>query len=180
MSRIGRVPLKIPEGVVCALEGRVLSVKGRGQSLSFSIARELDAFIDSNLVSIKVREDVMASPFVSKIHGTTCRIVANMIKGIADGFEKKIELIGVGYKADLQGKTLKLSLGYSHDIFYALPEGISIVMEKPTVFSIKGFDKQKVGQVAAELKSYRPPEPYKGKGVRIVGEFIRRKEGKSK
>jgi large subunit ribosomal protein L6 len=115
------------------------------------------------------------------MYGTLCRNIANMIRGVSQGFEKKIELVGVGYKADLQNQTtLKLSLGYSHDIMYTIPEGITIQMDKPTAFKILGTSKQKVGQTASEIIRYRPPEPYKGKGVRIPGQFLRMKEGKSK
>ncbi len=181
MSRLGRIPIKIPSKVECSLKDGCIVIKGEKGILGCPIP---DGF-EVNITSESLKVDFIKSPVLdnksSSLYGTLCRTLSNMILGVSTGFEKKLELVGVGYKADLQqGKILKLSLGYSHDILYSLPEGISIVMEKPTLFKILGICKQKVGQVAAEIIRFRPPEPYKGKGVRIPGQFLRMKEGKAK
>lgn len=179
MSRIGRIPLKIPEGTQLQVQDHAIFVTGPKGSLKTSFSKDFLVDVGNGEVRISAKEDASCKN-ISAMHGTLCRNVANMLTGVSQGFEKKLELVGVGYKADLQGSKLKLALGYSHDIFYAIPDGITIVMEKPTLFKILGADKQKVGQTAAEIIRYRPPEPYKGKGVRVPGQFLRMKEGKSK
>lgn len=177
MSRIGKQPVLVPSGVDITLNGNAVAVKGpKG---------ELNAVLN-DLVSIeKNDEGVLISPkdksqSARSFWGLSRSLVANLIAGVSEGFEKKLELVGVGYRAQVQGQKLKLSLGFSHDVDYPLPEGIKAECPSQTEITISGIDKQKVGQVAAEIRSYRKPEPYKGKGVRYVGEYIFRKEGKKK
>ena len=181
MSRLGQIPIKIPSKVECSLKDGRIFVKGEKGVLESPIPDGFRVNIGTDALKVDFIKSSELDGKSSALYGTLCRTVSNMILGVSAGFEKKLELVGVGYKADLQqGKVLKLSLGYSHDIFYSLPEGISVVMEKPTLFKILGICKQKVGQVAAEIIRFRPPEPYKGKGVRIPGQFLRMKEGKTK
>lgn len=177
MSRIGKQPVLVPSGVDITLNGNAVAVKGpKG---------ELNAVLN-DLVSIEKNDDgVLISPkdksqSARSFWGLSRSLVANLIAGVSEGFEKKLELVGVGYRAQVQGQKLKLSLGFSHDVDYPLPEGIKAECPSQTEITISGIDKQKVGQVAAEIRSYRKPEPYKGKGVRYVGEYIFRKEGKKK
>jgi len=184
MSRIGRISLKIPLGVEFQVGTKEVVARGVKGALKNPIPTGFDILVDGETIKVNVKNSLKSSDLdkkTSSLYGTFCRNISNMIQGVSKGFEKKIELVGVGYKADLQSTSiLKLSLGYSHDIFYDIPEGITIQMEKPTAFKILGASKQKVGQTAAEIIRYRPPEPYKGKGVRIPGQFLRMKEGKSK
>jgi len=184
MSRIGRISLKIPEGVVFEVGQKEITAIGSKGVLKNTLPSGFDVIIDGMIINVLVQGVVKTSQLdkkTSSLYGTLCRNISNMLQGVAHGFEKKLELVGVGYKADLQSSAiLKLSLGYSHDILYNIPEGITIQMEKPTAFKILGANKQKVGQTASEIIRYRPPEPYKGKGVRIPGQFLRMKEGKSK
>lgn len=184
MSRIGRISLNIPSGVTFDVGQKEVTASGSKGILKNHLPSGFDIVIEGNILKVVVKGDIKTSNLdkkTSSLYGTLCRNIANMLQGVAQGFEKKLELVGVGYKADLQSSSvLKLSLGYSHDILYQIPEGITIQMEKPTVFKILGANKQKVGQTASEIIRYRPPEPYKGKGVRVPGQFLRMKEGKSK
>jgi len=184
MSRIGRISLNIPSGVVLDINQKEIVASGAKGILKSAVPSGFDILVDEKTIKIVVKGSLKSSNLdkkTSSLYGTLCRNISNMIQGVDRGFEKKLELVGVGYKADLQNNSiLKLSLGYSHDILYQIPDGIIIQMEKPTAFKIIGASKQKVGQTASEIIRYRPPEPYKGKGVRVPGQFLRMKEGKSK
>jgi len=177
MSRIGKLPIAVPEGTEIKLDGSILSVRGPKGSLTHTIPEGISIQVEDG--SIHVRRDADTKR-IRALHGLTRSLVANMVTGVTQGFEKQLQIVGVGYRGSLQGKTLQLSLGYSHPIFYPVPEGIEIAMDDQTRIVVKGIDKQKVGQVAAEIRSFRKPEPYKGKGISYVGEQIRRKAGKSK
>lgn len=177
MSRVGKNPVAIPDGVILTQDGNALTVKGKRGELSYLTSDEVETIIADNEVTVKPRND---SNRARAMWGTTRSLIENMVIGVSDGFTKKLEIQGVGYKAQVQGKTLVLNLGYSHDVNYPIPEGIEIKTPQPTQIEIAGLNKQKVGQVASEIRSYRPPEPYKGKGVRYAGEQILRKEGKKK
>ena len=177
MSRIGKKPVPIPSGVDVSLNGQAVAAKGpKG---------ELQAIL-SELVSVEqTDEGLVVSPrdksqSARSFWGLSRSLIYNLVTGVSEGFEKKLELQGVGYRAQVQGQTLKLSLGFSHDVDFAIPEGIKVECASQTEISISGIDKQKVGQVASEIRAYRPPEPYKGKGVRYVDEYVFRKEGKKK
>lgn len=180
MSRIGRMSIKIPNGVECRLEGDKLKIKGqKGIKEAFIPANFKVEMEDKSFKISPKHPDKELTKKESMLHGTTCRLVANMMKGVSEGFEKDLQLVGVGYRAEIQGsKTLKLSLGYSHDIFYPIPDDITIIVDKQTLLKVQGIDKQRVGQIASEIIRFRPPEPYKGKGVRVVGQYLRMKEGK--
>src|SRR5260370_34118194 len=177
MSRIGKKPIVIPTGVTAKLEGQTIAVKGAKGELKFTAPQEVALSIDGGAVHVEPQSQEKRA---RAMWGMTRAQVANLVGGVTKGFEKKLEISGVGYKAALQGKNLQLALGYSHDVVYAIPEGITIVVPKPTEITITGNDSQRVGQVAAEIRAYRPPEPYKGKGVKYANEFIFRKEGKKK
>jgi len=177
MSRVGKNPVTVPNGVTVDLKGQDLKVKGPKGELALVIHPKVQVTIESGTV--------MVNPIEKDLEGralwaTMQRRITNMVIGVTQGFTKDLEIEGVGYRCNLQGKTLVLQLGFSHDVHYPVPEGISIAVEKQTAIKISGIDKEKVGQVAAEIRSYRPPEPYKGKGVRYAGEYILRKEGKKK
>jgi len=177
MSRIGKKPVVIPSGVTAKLDGRTIAVKGAKGELQFTAPDEVSVTIDSGAVHVRPRgEDKRARA----MWGMTRAQIANLIGGVTHGFEKKLEINGVGYKAAVAGKNLQLSLGYSHDILYPIPAGVTITTPKPTEINVVGIDKKQVGQIAAEIRAFRGPEPYKGKGVKYVGEFIFRKEGKKK
>ncbi|WP_034997190.1 50S ribosomal protein L6 [Beijerinckia mobilis] len=177
MSRIGKKPVVIPAGVTAKVEGQAISIKGGKGELHFTAPDDVAVKLEQQELSVSPRsQDKKARA----AWGMTRSIVNNLVIGVSKGFERKLEITGVGYKAAVAGKNLQLSLGYSHDINFPIPEGISIVAPKPTEVSITGIDKQRVGQIAAEIRSLRPPEPYKGKGVKYAGEFIFRKEGKKK
>ena len=177
MSRIGKNPVVIPAGVQAALAGEVLNVSGGKGKLSLPITSDVTATIADGAITIAPKD---ASKRARAMWGTTRALVNNMVTGVSAGFTRTLEINGVGYRAAVQGKVLNLQLGFSHDVPYAIPPGITIVTEKPTMILVSGIDKQLVGQVAAEIRSWRPPEPYKGKGVRYEGEYVRRKEGKKK
>lgn len=177
MSRVGKNPVAIPDGVTLTLDGNKLTVKGKRGEMTYLTADEIETIIADNEVTIKPRDK---SKRAKTMWGTTRSLVENMVIGVSDGFTKVLEIQGVGYKAQAQGKKLVLSLGFSHDVDFPVPEGIEIKTPQPTQIEVTGSDRQKVGQVAAEIRSYRPPEPYKGKGVRYAGEYIIRKEGKKK
>ena len=177
MSRIGKHPVPIPSDVEVQLSGQTLTTKGRLGSLSLVVSNEVTASITEGAVSIAPKSDTKQS---RAMWGTTRALVSNMVTGVSTGFSRNLEIVGVGYRAAVQGNTLNLQLGYSHDIPFPIPADVRIACERPTVVSVSGADRQRVGQVAAEIRSYRPPEPYKGKGIRYVNETIRRKEGKKK
>jgi large subunit ribosomal protein L6 len=177
MSRVGKKPVAVPAGVTASVTGQHVKVKGAKGELSFSAPDEVVVAMDNGQITVSPKGQDKRS---RAMWGMSRAQVANLMVGVSNGFEKKLEITGVGYKAAVQGKILKLSLGYSHDIDYEIPAGITIVTPKPTEINISGIDKQVVGQTAAEIRDYRGPEPYKGKGVRYAGEFIFRKEGKKK
>ena len=177
MSRIGKKPVVIPTGVTAKLDGKTIAVKGAKGELKFTAPEEVEVSIDGGEVHVKPHgEDKRARA----MWGTTRAQIANLVGGVTQGFQKKLEISGVGYKAAIAGKNLQLSLGYSHDILYPIPTGVTITTGKPTEITIAGIDKRQVGQVASEIRGFRGPEPYKGKGVKYAGEFIFRKEGKKK
>ena len=177
MSRIGKKPVGIPKGVEVSLNGQNMSVKGPKGELAVTLSENVTAVHDDNGVTIA---PVNKSQTARSFWGLSRSLVQNLMTGVSEGFTRKLQLQGVGYRASMQGKTLKLSLGFSHDVDFPVPEGISVDCPSQTAIVITGIDKQKVGQVASEIRSYRPPEPYKGKGVRYEGEFVFRKEGKKK
>jgi len=177
MSRIGKKPVALPNGVTASVDGQTVKVKGPKGELSVKLVAEVSATIDDHGIHVTPRKDMEKGP---QMWGLSRTLVNNLVAGVTQGFTQKLEIQGVGYRAAVQGKVLNLQLGFSHDVPYPIPAGITIVTEKPTMISVSGIDKQLVGQVAAEIRSWRPPEPYKGKGVRYEGEFVRRKEGKKK
>jgi large subunit ribosomal protein L6 len=177
MSRIGKHPVPIPAGVEVQLSGETLTAKGQLGTLSLAVSDEVTATVADGAVTIAPKSESKRS---RAMWGTTRALVNNMVTGVATGFTRNLEINGVGYRAAVQGSTLNLQLGYSHDIAYPIPQEVRITCERPTAIRIIGADRQRVGQVAAEIRGYRPPEPYKGKGIKYADEFIRRKEGKKK
>jgi large subunit ribosomal protein L6 len=177
MSRVGKRAVAVPSGVTASVEGQTVKVKGPKGSLQFVAPDDVTVKMDKGQIKVDPRNETKRA---RSMWGTSRTLVANLMAGVTKGFESRLEINGVGYRAAVQGKNLQLSLGYSHDVVYPIPEGIAITTPKPTEVVITGIDKQKVGQVAAEIRSYRRPEPYKGKGVKYVDEFIFRKEGKKK
>ena len=177
MSRVGKKPIPAPNGVTVTVKGQDVSVKGPKGTLNFRAHDDVEVAFGDGAISVKPRHE---TPRARALWGTTRAVIANNVKGVTEGFEKNLEMTGVGYRAAMQGKNLQLNLGYSHEIIYQPPEGISIACPKPTEITVTGIDKQVVGQVAAEIREYRGPEPYKGKGVKYAGERIVRKEGKKK
>ena len=177
MSRVGKKPVPVPSGVTATVTGQTVKMKGSKGELQFVVPSQVVVEFKDGAVSVQPKDQ---SKQARSLWGTSRAQVANLVEGVSKGFEKKLEITGVGYRAAMAGKALKLSLGYSHDIEYEIPAGITIVTPKPTEITITGIDRQKVGQVAAEIRDYRGPEPYKGKGVKYAGEFIFRKEGKKK
>ena len=177
MSRVGKKAIPVPAGVTARVEGQSVAVKGSKGELTFVVPDDVSVAFKDNAISVDPRSD---SKRAQAMWGTSRAQIANLVIGVTKGFEKKLEIIGVGYKAAVAGRKVQLSLGYSHDINFPIPDGIAIQATKPTELVITGIDKREVGQVAAEIRSLRPPEPYKGKGVKYAGEFIFRKEGKKK
>lgn len=177
MSRVGKRPVAVPSGVTATVDGQTVKMKGPKGQLQFVVHDDVEVKLESGQIKVNPRLETNRA---RALYGTARAQVANLVEGVTKGFEKKLEITGVGYRAAMQGKNLQLALGYSHDVVYAIPEGITITVPKPTEITVTGSDIQRVGQVAAEIRSYRPPEPYKGKGVKYVGEFIFRKEGKKK
>ncbi len=177
MSRIGKKPVPLPKGVTAAVQDGTVSVKGPKGELKLKLVPEVEASVTGETVTLGLRE---VNDRGKAMWGMQRTLVNNLVLGVTQGFSERLEISGVGYRAAVQGKTLQLQVGLSHDVAYPIPAGIQIVCEKPTLVSISGSDKQLVGQVASEIRSYRPPEPYKGKGVKYAGERIRRKEGKKK
>ena len=177
MSRIAKRPVELPSGVEFQQSGSAVTIKGGKGSLSMDLNSEVEISQDEGVLTVAPRS---GSKFATAVAGTTRALLANMVTGVTDGFERKLELVGVGYRAQAQGNKLNLTLGFSHPVEYAVPEGISIETPSQTEVVVKGTDKQKVGQVAAEIRRYRPPEPYKGKGVRYSDERVMLKEAKKK
>jgi len=177
MSRIGKKPVPVPAGVTVSLDGQNLSVKGPKGEAKFALVEHVLAKLEDGNISVSPRDQ---SRLARSCWGMSRSMIANMIKGVTAGYSKSLEISGVGYRAAVQGGKLQLNLGYSHDVSYPIPEGITIQTPKPTEIVVAGTDKQRVGQVAAEIREFRSPEPYKGKGVKYAGERIFRKEGKKK
>ena len=177
MSRIGNKAVAIPSGVTANVEGQTVKIKGPKGAMQVVLHDDVSATMDKATVTLEPRSE---SKQARSMWGTSRTLVANLIAGVTKGFEERLEITGVGYRAAVQGKSLNLQLGFSHDINFAIPEGITIATPKPTEIVVTGMDKQKVGHVAAEIRGFRPPEPYKGKGVKYAGEYIFRKEGKKK
>jgi large subunit ribosomal protein L6 len=177
MSRVGKYPVEIPSGVQVSLAGNRLTAKGRLGEAGLNLTEHVEASVADNKVSIAPRGEAQQARMM---WGTTRAQVANMLRGVSEGFTRSMEITGTGYRAAVQGKNLVLNLGFSHDVVYPIPDGIRITCERPTAVKVEGVDKRLVGQVAAEIRGWRPPEPYKGKGVRYTDETIRRKEGKKK
>ena len=177
MSRIAKKPIDIPGGVELSINGRELAAKGPKGTLSVTLHDCVEVSQEDNMLTFAPRDDSKSSMALT---GTLRSVVSNIVNGVSTGFEKKLQLVGVGYRAQVQGKKLSLSLGFSHPIDYAVPEGIEIEMPAATEIVVKGCDKQRVGQVCAEIRAFRPPEPYKGKGVKYADEQIVRKEAKKK
>ncbi|OSI07337.1 50S ribosomal protein L6 [Neisseria animaloris] len=177
MSRVAKNPVTVPAGVEVKFGTDLLTVKGKNGELSLPLTSDVVIELNDNQLTFTVRNN---TKYASAMSGTVRALVNNMVKGVAEGFEKKLQLIGVGYRAQAQGKILNLSLGFSHPIVYEMPEGISVQTPSQTEIILTGADKQVIGQVAAEIRSFRSPEPYKGKGVRYVGEVVVMKETKKK
>jgi len=177
MSRIGKKPVAIPSGVQATVEGQTVKVKGPKGALQVVLHDDVAPKMDGGALKIDPRVQTIRA---RAMWGLSRSLVANLVTGVTKGFERRLEITGVGYRAAVQGKNLQLSLGYSHEVAYPIPDGITITTPRPTEILIAGIDKQKVGQIAAEIRGYRPPEPYKGKGVKYAGEYIFRKEGKKK
>jgi len=177
MSRVGRAPVPIPQGVTVAISGQDVTAKGKTGELSMTLAEEVTAEVKDNEVVVKPRE---TSKRGRAVWGLSRNLVKNLVQGVGEGFKVNLEINGVGYRAAVQGKSLNLQLGFSHEVNFPIPEGIAIKCEKPTAISIFGADRHLVGQVAANIRALRPPEPYKGKGIKYGTETVRRKEGKKK
>jgi large subunit ribosomal protein L6 len=177
MSRVGKYPVSVPAGVQVALQGKTFVAKGKLGELKLDLVDEVDVKVDGNQVAVSPKGEDRRS---RTMWGTTRSLINGMVIGVSTGFTKSMEITGTGYKAAVQGKELVLNLGYSHEIRYVIPDGIKITCEKPTSVKVEGADKRQVGQVAAEIRGYRGPEPYKGKGIRYDNEQILRKEGKKK
>jgi large subunit ribosomal protein L6 len=177
MSRVGKYPVAVPAGVDVKIAGAVLTAKGKIGELRLTIPDDVEAKLDAGKVWVKQRAEGKQARM---LWGTIRAHINNMVSGVSKGFTVNLEIQGVGYRAAVQGKNLQLQLGYSHDVIYPIPAGIAIKCDKPTSISISGADRQRVGQVAAEIRDKRGPEPYKGKGIRYEGEQVRRKEGKKK
>ena len=177
MSRIGRLPITVPAGVTATIEGQQVTVAGPKGTLSLTVAEPISvAKAEDGTLEVTRPNDERAS---RSLHGLTRTLVSNMVIGVTTGFEKKLEIVGTGYRVAAKGSDLEFALGFSHPVIVPAPEGISFAVESPTKFSVQGIDKQKVGEVAANIRKIRKPEPYKGKGVRYEGEVIRRKAGKA-
>lgn len=177
MSRIAKEPVPLPSGVEFTQSGSAVTIKGKNGSLSMELNSEVELKQEDGSLVVRPRS---GSRFATAISGTMRSLLANMVQGVAEGFEKKLSLVGVGYRAQAQGKKLNLTLGFSHPVVYDVPEGVTIETPSQTEIVVKGADKQKVGQTAAEIRRYRPPEPYKGKGVRYADEHVVMKEAKKK
>ena len=177
MSRVGQNPVMVPSGVDVQIAGQVLTVKGKMGELSAKLANEVEVTREDDKLIVRPRNQ---SRRARTLWGTSRAQVNNLVVGVTEGFTRTLEIVGVGYRAAVEGKTLNLQLGYSHEINYPIPDGITIACERPTLIEITGADRQQVGQIASEIRAYRKPEPYKGKGVRYNDEMVYRKEGKKK
>jgi large subunit ribosomal protein L6 len=177
MSRIGKKAVAIPSGVTANVDGQTVKMKGPKGTLELVLPAEVSVKLEKGAIKVDPRNETKRA---RSMWGTSRTLVSNLVTGVTKGFEKKLEITGVGYRAAVQGKNLQIALGYSHDVVYPIPNGIAVATPKPTEVVISGIDRQQVGQVAAEIRAYRPPEPYKGKGVKYAGEYIFRKEGKKK
>jgi len=177
MSRVGKKPVAMPAGVSANVQGQTVNVKGPKGAMQLVLHGDVGVEVDGAAIKVEPRHETQRA---RAMWGTYRALLANLVTGVTKGFEQRLEITGVGYRAQLQGKTLTVALGYSHDIVYTIPEGITITVPKPTEVVVTGIDRQKVGQVSAEIRAFRPPEPYKGKGVKYAGEYIFRKEGKKK
>jgi len=177
MSRIGKKPVVVPSGITANVEGQTVKIKGPKGALQVVLHDDVSVKLDDGQIKVDPRSETKRA---RSQWGTSRTLIANLIAGVTKGFEQRLEINGVGYRASVQGKNLQIALGYSHDIVYPIPEGITIATPRPVEIVISGMDRQKVGQVAAEIRDYRPPEPYKGKGIKYAGERIFRKEGKKK
>jgi large subunit ribosomal protein L6 len=177
MSRIGKKAVALPSGITAAVEGQTVKIKGPKGALQVVLHDDVAVKLDNGQIKIDPRSETKRA---RSQWGTSRTLIANLITGVTKGFEQRLEINGVGYRAAVQGKNLQLALGYSHDVIYPIPEGITIATPRPVEIVISGSDRQKVGQVAAEIRDYRPPEPYKGKGIKYAAERIFRKEGKKK
>ncbi|MDN4480846.1 50S ribosomal protein L6 [Demequina muriae] len=176
MSRIGKYPVPVPSGVDITIDGALVTVKGPKGTLSHSVAQPITVQQGDEGIEVKRPNDERIS---KSLHGLTRTLIANMVEGVTNGYEKKLEIVGTGYRVALKGTDLEFALGFSHPVVIAPPEGISFSVEGPTKFAVAGIDKQQVGEIAANIRKVRPPEPYKGKGVRYAGEQVRRKAGKT-
>jgi large subunit ribosomal protein L6 len=177
MSRVGKYPVALPQGVTAEVKGQTIAIKGKSGNMSLATPAEVEVKVADGKITVAMRHDTKRSRV---LWGTTRNNINNMVKGVTDGFKIVLEIEGVGFRAALTGKDLVLQLGFSHEIKYPIPEGIACKVDKQTMITVSGVDKQKVGQVAAEIRGYKKPEPYKGKGIKYQGEWIRRKEGKKK
>ncbi|NDW54816.1 50S ribosomal protein L6 [Aliiroseovarius sp. PrR006] len=177
MSRIGKKPVELPSGVTASLSGQTVEVKGPKGTLTFTATDDVTIAIEDNSVSVEPRGK---SKRARQQWGMSRTMVANLVTGVSEGFKKELEINGVGYRAQMQGNTLKLNLGYSHDVDFVAPEGVTVTAPKPTIIIVEGIDQQLVGQTAANIREWRKPEPYKGKGIKYKDEYIFRKEGKKK
>jgi large subunit ribosomal protein L6 len=177
MSRVGKKPVPVPSGVTANVEGQTVKVKGPKGALQLVLHNDVVATLEQGAIKVDPRAETKRA---RALWGTSRTLVANLIAGVTKGFERRLEIAGVGYRAAVQGKNLQIALGYSHDIVYPIPDGTTIAAPKPTEIVVTGIDRQKVGQVAAEIRDFRKPEPYKGKGIKYAGEYIFRKEGKKK
>jgi len=177
MSRIGRLAIPVPQGVTATVDGQKVSVKGPKGELSLVAVDEVSVALNESEIAVQPRDE---SKRARSAWGMSRTMVANLVEGVTKGFERRLEINGVGYRAAVQGNTLQLALGYSHEVNYEIPDGITVTTPRPTEIIVSGIDKQRVGQAAAEIREYRPPEPYKGKGVKYADEYIFRKEGKKK
>ena len=177
MSRVGKYPVAVPQGVTVTMAGKILSVKGKLGELKLATTDDVETSVSDGKVVVKAKNDTKRA---RSQWGTTRATINNMVKGVSQGYKKTLDITGVGFKAQAQGKKLNLSLGFSHDVVYNVPDGIEVKTPAPVQIEITGADRQKVGQVAAEIRSYKQPEPYKGKGIRYSDETILRKEGKKK
>jgi len=177
MSRVGKYPVALPQGVTAEVKNDHVAVKGKMGNLALALPDEVEVKVGEGKVVVSMRHDTARARV---LWGTTRNNINNMVKGVTEGFKEVLEIEGVGFRAALAGKDLALQIGFSHEVKFHIPEGITIKVDKQTVLTITGIDKQRVGQVAAEIRSLKPPEPYKGKGIHYIGERIRRKEGKKK
>jgi large subunit ribosomal protein L6 len=177
MSRVGKRAVAVPSGITANVEGQTVKIKGPKGALSVVLPDDVTVKLDAGQIKVDPRNETKRA---RSQWGTSRSLIANLIAGVSKGFEQRLEINGVGYRAAVQGKNLQLALGYSHDVVYPIPDGITIATPRPVEIVITGIDRQKVGQVAAEIREYRPPEPYKGKGIKYAAERIFRKEGKKK